>query len=221
MRAQPWLGVAGAAALAVLNLLNLAAGAYAEYAERHLDQPAGDRTLAASHNAATLTPWSARRTALEGWILAERRRGEESQAAYTTALAAAPADSILWSEYAMALARTGLYRALDVPTERACALAPASPAVQGASAAMALSYWEHGAAPVRAAWMQSLRYELNHDRQPFLRSVITHGRALMFCDQLAPALGEDAWCADLRRRIDDCRSQQPQPADDILCILSD
>lgn len=187
-----------AAVLALLNLGALAGAGYAGVASRHLDQPESPPALAAARIAAQLPPWSAPRNALHGWLLAENGRAEESEAAYRKALRWAPQDALLWTEYALALGRVGRFdAAMTEAITRAHQLAPTSPVVQRSLAEIGLSYWQRGDATQRALWLASMRAELAANRRLFLGHVLTRGQLQAFCVEMAPTLGEDAWCASV------------------------
>jgi hypothetical protein len=193
---MPRPALAGAALLLLLNLLALAASVYAEYAEQRLDRLPDEGAQRASALAVALTPWSAQRQALHGWILAESGDFTAADAAYRQALAAAPADALLWAEYALALARNRMFdERLHLATSRALALAPTSPAVRQGVARMALTYWRFGSAPLRELWRQSLRWELDHNRTAFLQAMDRDGYRRAFCLDQAAAFNEQAWCS--------------------------
>ena len=204
---------------AALQASSLLGNAYFTYAEQHLDLPDAPRTVAASRAAATLAPWSSRYLALAGWLLATREDDAESQAYYRRALRWAPADALLWQEFALTLAQHGRYQDLTVPLQRSQALAPASPAVQSANAAMGLAHWAQGPDPARALWLASMRYELDHDRPSFLRGVVARGDIPLFCGSLASMLGEERWCQRIDARLHQCESLRPGSENDILCLL--
>lgn len=184
------------AALALLNLAQLVGTGYAGFATRRLDRPAAPGTLAAARIASEWTPWSSRHAALLGWVHAENRSAEPALAAYARALRLAPADGVLWAEYAQALGRLGRFdSAMAHATQRAQALAPHSAAVLHALAGIGLSYWALGDDALRAAWLDSMRAELGRNRGGFLGQVLTRGQGGAFCRGPAAALGESAWCA--------------------------
>jgi tetratricopeptide (TPR) repeat protein len=186
--------------LALLNLSALAAAGYSAAANRELDRPQSPAALAAARIAAQLAPWSARHQALHGWLLAENDLADESLAAYGKALRLAPADALLWAEYAQALGRLGRFdAALTEALEKARALAPNSPVIQRTLAELGLAYYEHGDARQRELWVDAMREELARNRRPFLGHVLTRGQRQLFCLELAPAVGEEAWCAALPR----------------------
>jgi hypothetical protein len=187
--------LAGAALVLLLNLLALSASLYGGYAEQRLDRLPDERATRAGALAATLAPWSARQRALQGWIHGESGDFATADAAYRAALRRAPADAVLWAEYALVLGRNRVFdERLAFATRRALALAPASPAVRQGIARMALSYWRFGDAEVRELWRQSLRWELDHSRDSFLRDVDRDGHRAAFCAWHAADLGEAAWC---------------------------
>ncbi len=220
VRAPVVVGFLGAAFLLVGSGLNLLGGAYAQYAEGRLDQAESESTTQASRLSALLTPWNARRQGLYGWVLTERHQGEEAETRYLTALRWAPADPLLWAEYALSLARSGRFdESLLHAIRRAQTLAPHSPAVQNSIAAIGLSYWRRGTQELRERWLMSMRYERDHNRQTFLDQVVTRGQALTFCTDAAPRLGEQQWCATVRRRVEECR-QHYATEDYSLCVAS-
>jgi hypothetical protein len=187
--------LAGAALLLLLNLLALIASLYGHYAEQRLDNLPDERATRASAHAATLAPWSAPRLGLHGWILGESGDFTGADAAYLKALKRAPADPLLWAEYALVLGRNRVFdQRLTLATTRALALAPASPAVRQGVARMALSYWRFGSPEVRELWRQSLRWELDHNRAVFLQTVERDGHRRAFCAVHAADLGEGEWC---------------------------
>lgn len=183
-----------AGVLALLSLAHLVGIAYATLAERQLDQPAAASTLAAARIAARWTPWSGEHAALEGWILAENGAAEAT-AVYERALRLAPADPLLWTEYALARARLGRF---DEPLLRAVTqarrLAPTSPVVRRTTAELGLSYWQRGSAGLRAAWLEAMREELAVGRKAFLEHVLLRGQGRAFCADAGPRLDEQAWC---------------------------
>jgi tetratricopeptide (TPR) repeat protein len=179
----------------LLNLLALSASLYGRYAEQRLDRLPDERAARASTLAAALAPWSAREHALRGWIHGASGDFEAADSAYRAALRRAPADALLWAEYALVLGRNRVFDArLASATRRALALAPASPAVRQGVARMGLSYWRFGDAEVRELWRQSLRWELDHNRAAFLHAVDRDGDRAVFCAWHADGLGEAAWC---------------------------
>ena len=190
-----WAALLAATLLALLNVVNLAGAGYAHVASQRLDLPESPGALAAAQIAARVSPWSSSRNALHGWLLAENRRADESDAAYRKALRLAPADALLWSEYALALARLGRFgAALTDALTRAQQLAPNSPVVQRTLAEIGLSYFSRGDAQQRALWLASLRGELAANRRLFLGFVLTRGRVQTFCRDIAPQVGEEKWC---------------------------
>ena len=192
---MPKPALAGAALLLLLNLLALTASLYAWFAEQRLDVLPDVRATRASAHAASLAPWSARHTALHGWVLANSGDFAGADAAYLEALRLAPADPLLWAEYALALGRNRVFdERLTLATRRALALAPASPAVRQGVSRMALSYWRFGSPEVRELWRQSLRWELDHNRASFLNALDREGHRSAFCASHAAELGEQAWC---------------------------
>jgi len=193
---MPKPALAGAALLLLLNLLALTASVYGDYAEHRLDRLPDESAERAGALAVALTPWSAPRQALHGWILAESGDFAAADAAYRQALQRAPADALLWAEYALALARNRMFdERLDLATARALALAPTSPAVRQGVSRMALTYWRFGSDPLRELWRQSLRWELDHNRTEFLQAMDREGYRRAFCLQQAEVFNEQAWCA--------------------------
>jgi hypothetical protein len=187
--------LAGAALLLLLNLLALTASLYAYFAEQRLDVLPDLRATRASAHATWLAPWSARYRALRGWVLANSGDFAGADAAYLGALKLAPADSLLWAEYALVLGRNRIFdERLTLATTRALALAPASPAVRQGVSRMALSYWRFGSPELRELWRQSLRWELDHNRASFLNALDREGHRRAFCANQAAELGEQAWC---------------------------
>ena len=192
---MPRPALAGAALLLLLNLLALAASLYGDYAERRLDRLPDPRAERASALATTLAPWLAPHQALRGWIHAESGNFAAADAAYLDALRRAPADALLWAEYALALARNRMFDArLLLATRRALALAPTSPAVRQGVARMALTYWRFGPDELRELWHQSLRWELDHNRTAFLQALDREGYRRAFCADQAEGFNEQAWC---------------------------
>jgi hypothetical protein len=187
--------LAGAALLLLLNLSALAATGYAYFAEERLGVLPDLRATRASAHAAALAPWSARQRALRGWVLGNSGEFEAAQAAYVGALRRAPADALLWAEYALVLGHNRVFdERLTLATTRALALAPASPAVRQGVSRMALSYWRSGAPELRELWRQSLRWELDHNHDSFLAAVEREGHRNAFCADHAAQFGEQAWC---------------------------
>lgn len=188
--------LAGAAGVLLLNLMALAATLYAGYAERRLDRLPDERAARAGALAAALAPWSATHHALAGWIHGGSSDVEAAEAHYAAALRRAPADALLWAEYALVLCRNRAFDdRLTHVTRRALALAPASPAVRQGVARMALAYWRFGDEELRDLWRQSLRWELDHNRAVFLQALERDGGKRAFCAWQAAELGEQAWCA--------------------------
>jgi tetratricopeptide (TPR) repeat protein len=195
MPRDPRPALAGAALVLLLNLLALTASLYARYAEQRLDRLPDARATRASAVAAGLAPWSAPARALQGWIHGASGDFEAADAAYAAALRRAPADALLWAEYALVLGRNRVFDArLEQATRRALALAPASPAVHQGLARMGLSYWRFAGPPVRELWRRSLRWELDRDRGSFLAALEREGYRGTFCAWHAEDLGEAAWC---------------------------
>jgi hypothetical protein len=179
----------------LLNLLNLVAAGYEWRAEHSLDALPDEAARRASAIAASLTPWSAPRNALRGWIAADAAELEPAAAAYARALRAAPADALLWTEYAQALSRNRVFDGrLTWATLRALALAPSSPAVRQSVSRMGLHYWRRGEPQLQELWRQSFRWELDHNRTSFLRTVEDGGYRRTFCAMHAEPLGEAAYC---------------------------
>lgn len=192
-------GTLGAAGLAVLHVCNLLGSAYSGYAERRLDTAREASAMAAADVAVKLTPWSSRRAALRAWLLAEHG-SSAAYAAYEDALRLAPAEPLLWIEFAQAMARLGRFDpVLQSAVGQAGRLAPHSPAVRSASAAMGLSYWPRGSAALRELWLQAMRAELAQNRSAFLASAIARGQAVAFCADPGPQLGERDWCETVPR----------------------
>lgn len=218
MRRLSLLGVTGVLALGAFNLAHLLSWAYAGHAESRLGRPDSTRTLAASRYASTLAPWSSTRLALQGWILAERGEIVESAESYARALRWNPADPLLWSEYAQALARNERFEELEHPTLRANALAPASPAVQSAIAAMGFTYWDHGSAALQAQWLLSMRYEHTHNRELFWNTLIARGRVLSYCTGPAMNWKIRHWCESMQRVAEACRQQRRIDDGFALCL---
>lgn len=199
------LGIAVACAAAVLNGLELVAAGYAGVARQALES-SGPPAVAAANIATTLTPWSATRHALEGWLQAESGESETALRSYDRALRWAPADALIWTEFAQVRARAGRFDdALLRAVARAQALAPHSPPVQRALAEMGLAYWPHGAGPLQERWLASMRYQLERSPASLLARVLTRGQAQAFCEGPATALGQQSWCSTLRAtRADGC-----------------
>ena len=196
------LALSSALVLALANLANLAGAGYASVASSYLDRPESPGALAAAQIAAQVSPWSGSRNALHGWLLAENRRADESDAAYRKALRLAPADPLLRAEYALALARLGRFdAALTEAVAQAQKLAPNSPAVQRSLAELGLSYWARGSQEQRALWLTSMRYELAHSRNDFLAHALTRGQGQTFCREMAPPLDEKKWCESMAGRL--------------------
>ncbi|HUS23773.1 MAG TPA: hypothetical protein VM369_02410 [Candidatus Binatia bacterium] len=210
------LAAAGAMAVAggvaVLAAASLAASTYGRLAERGLTEPYAARPLAAARIASSLNPWSGPAQALHGWILAERKDGPASAAAYRQALAWHPGDPLLWSEFALALARTGQFGdELLLATARANALSPTSPTVQQTLATMGLSYWARGIPALRQQWLQSLRFELDRDPEAFRDRLIKLGYWRSYCAQAASALGEQPWCDGVQEQFLRCKQPGARP----------
>lgn len=187
--------LAGAALVLLLNLLALAGGLYARYAERRLDRLPDERAERAGELAATLAPWPATHHALAGWINGASSDFAAAESHYLAALRRAPADALLWAEYALVLGRNRVFdERLTLATRRALALAPTSPAVRQGVARMAFSYWRFADEGLRELWRQSLRWELDHGRAGFLQMLEREGYKRAFCAWQAADLGEQAWC---------------------------
>ncbi len=192
---MPKPALAGAAVLLLLSLLALTASLYGHYAGQRLDTLPDERATRAAAHAAALAPWSAPYRAQYAWILGESGDFAGADAAYLRALKLAPADPLLWTEYALVLGRNRMFdQRLTHATTRALALAPTSPAVRQSVARMALSYWRFGSPELRELWRQSLRWELDHNRDSFVRAVEQAGHRRAFCATHAADLGEEAWC---------------------------
>ena len=137
----------------LLSLRSLAGNVYGLLAQSRLDRLPDTQVEAAAGVAAALAPWNSKLTALHGWTLAEAGNPSAARQAYYHALAWAPADPLLWDEYALALAREGEFdERLAFATRRALALAPNSPAVRASIAAMGDAYWDQGTEDLRALW---------------------------------------------------------------------
>lgn len=218
-RALRLIALALALLLAAGSGLNLLGDIYAEFAERHLDRATDESTLRAAALAARLTPWSAQRQGLHGWVLTERRQAAEAAARYQAALRWAPADALLWTEYTQALSRGGWFDAsLLLATERAQQLAPSSPAIQGSIAETGISYWRRGSPEQRELWLRAMRYERDHNRNAFLERVLLRGQARTFCAGAAQRLDETAWCAFIQKKFEECRRAKGGGEDDALCV---
>jgi hypothetical protein len=187
-----------AVALALLNLSSLAGAGYARVAERGLDRPESPATLAAARIASERAPWSGTHAALHGWVLAENRDAGAALATYATALRLAPADPLLWAEYALALGRLGQFgEPMTLAVARARELAPVSPAVRATVADLGLSYWQRGDARLQALWLAAMAEQRHTDRGAFLGHALTRGQGRAFCRGPARELGEQAWCATI------------------------
>lgn len=216
-----WIGVGAALLLAAGHAANLLGGAYAGHAERHLHRPGDPSVGAAARLASRITPWSERRQALSGWVSIETQRMAEADVSYRSALRWAPADPLLWAEYAQALSRQNRFdEAALLATRRAQSLAPNSPAVQGMIAALGLSFWPRGSQELRHAWQIAMRYELDHNRNSFLNQVLVRGQTRVFCTGPGPGLGETRWCEIIWQKLEDCRRRQNTPDALALCIAA-
>ena len=103
---------------------------------------------------------------------------------------------MLWAEYALALTRNDVFdERLTLATRRALELAPSSPAVRHSVSRMALSYWRFGSTELRELWQQTLRWDLDHNRDAFLQDISLEGWRAAFCAQHAATLGEEVWCS--------------------------
>lgn len=188
-------GLIAAALLALLNFANFVGAGYARYASSRLDRPEAPATATAAQIASRWPPWSSAHTALHGWVRAEQRDAEAAQAAYLKALRLAPGDPLVWSEYALALARLGVFDAsLTHAVAQAQRLAPTSSAVQRTIADMGLSYWQRGAPELRTLWLKDMERELARNRDAFLQHVVSRGQLRTFCTDAARQLGERKWC---------------------------
>ncbi|MGQ0586160.1 MAG: hypothetical protein ACT4PK_03030 [Gammaproteobacteria bacterium] len=195
MTPKPALAGAALLLLLLLNLLALAGATYHRFAEQRLDLLPDERATRAAAHAAALAPWSAPYRALQGWIHGESGDFAAADAAYVGALRLAPADALLWAEYAQALGRNRMFdQRLALATRRALELAPASPAVRQGVAYMGLGWWRFGDAELRELWRQSLRWELDHNRDAFLHALGRDGHKRVFCASHAAELGEESWC---------------------------
>ncbi|HUR41118.1 MAG TPA: hypothetical protein VM240_08100 [Verrucomicrobiae bacterium] len=190
------VGLLGGIALAALNFANLVGAGYGRYASARLDRPESPATAAAARIAARWSPWSSPHAALHGWVLTEGRDASAVEDAYLKALRLAPGDPLLWSEYALALARLNRFdAAMTVAVRKAQQLAPSSSAVRRTLADMGLSYWSRGTPEQRALWLVDMRRELKHNRDAFLAHVLARGRGRTFCRNPAVELGEQDWCS--------------------------
>lgn len=184
-----------AALLALLNATNFIGAGYARYANSRLDRPESPATAAAAQIAARWPPWSSAHAALHGWVRAEQGDAGAAHAAYLKALRLAPGDPLLWSEYALVLARLGMFDgSLTHAVAQAQKLAPTSTAVQRTIADMGLTYWQRGTKEQRALWLKDMERELAGSRDAFLSHVITRGQLKTFCSDAAKQLKEEAWC---------------------------
>jgi len=61
---------------------------------------------------------------------------------------------------------------------------------------MGLAYWSRGGPELRDLWRQSMRWELDHDRDSYLRTLVQRGDRMAFCARHAAALGEETWCSE-------------------------
>lgn len=190
-----WPAAAAVVLILVLGALDLSATAYGRYAEARLDRLPDPGVQAAAALATAFSPWSAQPAALHGWILAQGGSRDEAIAAYLRALRWAPADALLWAEYAQALARMEVFdERMTWATRRALELAPSSPAVRDTVATMGLAYWRRGEEALHDLWRQSIRWQLDHSRGSFLSAVEGREQRGAFCLRYAAALGEAAWC---------------------------
>jgi hypothetical protein len=113
----------------------------------------------------------------------------------STALRWAPVDALLWTEYALALARINPANpTLATAVERAQRLAPTSPAVQASLAELGLSLWAPSSPALRERWLQSMKYQIKHARGAFLGAALMRGQVPVFCAGPASLMGELAWC---------------------------
>lgn len=188
--------LAGAALLFVLNLLAFTSGLYARFAEQRLEQVPDERASRAAALSAQLAPWSAPALAMDGWIRGNSGDFDAADAAYASALRLAPADALLWTEYALVLGRNRVFDArLELATRRALALAPTSPVVRQGLARMALSYGRFAGPALLELWSGLLREEHARDRTAFLQALEREGYRGTFCAGYAADLGETGWCA--------------------------
>ena len=193
--ARPLAALIAAALLALLNVINFVGAGYARFASDRLDRPDAASTATAARIASGWPPWSSSHTALHAWVLTERREAEGAQAAYLKALRLAPGDPLLWSEYALALARLGRFDdAMTRAVVQAQALAPTSTAVRRAMADLGLSYWARGTPEQRTLWLKDMGRELAGNRTAFLGHVVTRGQLKTFCSDAAKQLKEESWC---------------------------
>lgn len=209
-----WTVFGAALLLLVAHGSTLLGGAYARYAERHLDRPRDPSVVEAAALATRLSPWAQRRLALAGWIATEADQPEIADAYYRRALRWAPGDPLLWAEYAQARSRRGHFDAATLAaTQQALYLAPTSAAVQHAIAAIGLSYWRRGTPELHAAWQRALRYELDHNRGQFLQQVLRRGQSAVFCADLAARVGEQRWCSAVGQKPGACGTRDSAEGD--------
>lgn len=189
------LGVSGALTLVVLSGAQYFGWAYARHAQDTLNRPSSERTAVAAERGAGLTPWSADRLAVRGWLLSQRGERDAALGSYAQALRWAPADAAIWTEYALVLARARRFEQLSLPVTRANALGRASPPIQETQAAMGTTYWNAADEVTRAEWLRSLQYQLRHNNSAFNELLVVRGQVGAFCEGPAPRLGTFRKCA--------------------------
>ena len=188
-------GIAAALLLALASGGLLLAAAYASFAERHLDDPRDLRAVTASRIAASLAPWTASTLALHAWLLMEQGDAGLARLVYHRALRLAPADALLWAEYAIAMTRLDPNDSTILgAVARAQQLAPSSPAIQAALAELGLNSWNTSSEELRTLWLSSMRHQLIYARTAFLGMTVARGQVFTFCSGPANDLGERSWC---------------------------
>lgn len=183
----------------------LFAEAYATYARENLTGSRGaEQALASAELALQLIPQHAGYQSLRA--RAERRRGDPQATAhlYRQALKRAPADAVLWRDYALFLLSRGEYGAAQHAIARAQALSPANRGLHLSLGLTGLSIWQTAPPPLRELWSRSIEFRLRHQPKEFLRYVFASGQEAMLCRHFAtePALKD--WCYWTRNARQSC-----------------
>jgi hypothetical protein len=195
--------------LAVLSLALAAAGAAALVADASA-QDAGIAALASAERLESAAAAVRRQPWNDGFRLVYARlllpadssdlaAAPASGAQFQAALRLAPANAADWLRWEEFLARTEPGGpALGQAAEQLNRLAPNEPNLQVLQADLAVRSWHRATPAAQAAWLENLRYAIQHDRGAFLLHSFRIGEEDNLCRSSA-ALGLDDWC-DLARK---------------------
>lgn len=193
------------------NALWLSAQAYMRFAEDQWAWPeARDAAKQASEIALRLQPFSARARQQQASDRLLLGQGEQALAEYAAALTMAPADAFLWRDYALALLYTGAFDArLDRAVAQAQAWGARSSTIQLSLAIAGLKAFHQSDAPLRARWMNSIRYAYWDQPGVVLQAAYLSEQELLLCSSVILKADTNPWCAAARWRHGLCSAKEP------------